>query len=50
VILAVLALQAPPDAVTRVRTLENFTMLVDNIPEWKKNVRLEGRKEGREER
>ena len=43
------ASQAPPDVVERVRTLEDFSMLVDNILEWKKNVLLEGRKEGREE-
>jgi hypothetical protein len=43
------ASQAPPDVVERVRTLEDFSMLVDNILEWKKNVLLEGRKEGRKE-
>jgi predicted transposase YdaD len=35
--------------VRRVRTLEDFAMLVDNILEWKKSVHLEGRAEGRAE-
>jgi len=41
-----LASSAPPDVVARVRTLEDFEMLVDNILEWKHNVLLEGRAEG----
>jgi len=41
-----LASQAPPDVVRRVKTLEDFAMLVDNILEWKNTVRLEGRAEG----
>lgn len=41
-----LASSAPPDVVARVRTLEDFEMLVDNILEWKQNVLLEGRAEG----
>lgn len=44
-----LASAAPPEVVERIRTLEEFTMLVDNILEWKNNVRLEGRAEGRAE-
>jgi len=41
-----LASSAPPDVVARVRTLEDFEVLVDNILEWKQNVLLEGEQVG----